>query len=54
MGKYLPWCDYKKPKRNFGLFLRDWYRLGFKLFSGEEADLRFNCLNNIRVFKTSL
>ena len=40
----------KNPKREFSLFLRDWYRRGFKLFWEEEPGLRFNCWNNKRVW----
>ena len=36
----------KNPKRDFSLFLRDWYRRGFKLFWEEESGLRFNCWGN--------
>ena len=40
----------KNPKRDFSLFLRDWYRRGFKLYWEEEFGARFNCKNMKRVW----
>jgi len=40
----------KKTNRDFSLFLRDWYRRGFKLLWGEEPDLLFNSLNDRRLW----
>ena len=40
----------KNSKRSFSLFLRDWYRRGFKLYWEEEFGPRFKCQNNKRVW----
>ena len=40
----------KNVKRDFSLFLRDWYRRGLKFLLEEDPGLHFNCWNDKRIF----